>query len=90
MLQGKPILVGDIREIWDRLNPFNQQLVSAVHAKSMLSVPLKIKDRVLGSLTVDRTQEGSLTEDDLNVMVTVANQVASPWTMPRPIGKSKN
>ena len=76
MLQGKPILVGDIREVWDRLHPLNQHLASAVHAKSILSVPLKVKDRILGSLTVDRMQERSLTEEDLNLMATVASHVA--------------
>jgi signal transduction histidine kinase/ActR/RegA family two-component response regulator len=76
LLQGRPVLVGDIREVWDRLHPLNRQLALAVGAKSIISVPLKVKDRVLGSLTVDRTQEGSLTGDDLNLMVTVANQAA--------------
>jgi signal transduction histidine kinase len=37
---------------------------------------LKIQDRILGTLTVDRTQQSSLTHDDLELMTTVANQVA--------------
>lgn len=39
-------------------------------------MPLKVKDRVIGSLTVDRLQDHALNEDDLDVMVTVANQLA--------------
>ena len=46
------------------------------NAKSIISVPLKVKDVVIGSLTVDRSQEYAFTQDDLNVMATVANQVA--------------
>ena len=76
LLQGKPLLVGDIREVWDRLNPRNQQLAAMTNARSVIAVPLKVKDRILGSLTVDRTKEHSLTEDDRSLMETVANQVA--------------
>jgi signal transduction histidine kinase len=76
LLQGKPLLVGDIRETWDRLHPRNQQLATMTNAKSVIAVPLKVKDRILGALTVDRTREHSLTEDDLALMETLANQVA--------------
>ena len=76
LLQGVPILVPDIREVWERLHPLYQQLTSATNAKSFVSVPLKAKDRVLGSLTVDRTQPPSLMQDDLDLMVTFANQAA--------------
>ncbi len=76
MIQGLPVLTSDIREVWDRLHPINRELVSMVQAKSFISVPLKVKDVVLGSLTVDRTQEHTLTKDDLELIVTLASQVA--------------
>ena len=76
LLQGKPVLIGDIREVWDRLNPRNQELARLTNARSVIAVPLKVKDRILGSLTADRTKEHSLTEDDRALMETVANQVA--------------
>jgi signal transduction histidine kinase/class 3 adenylate cyclase len=76
LLQGKPVLIGDIRDMWDRLNPRNQELASMTNARSVIAVPLKVKDRILGSLTADRTKEHSLTEDDRALMETVANQVA--------------
>ncbi len=47
-----------------------------VDAKSFISVPLKVKDVVLGSLTVNRTQEHTLSKDDLELIVTLASQVA--------------
>lgn len=77
LLQGKPLLIGDVRTILDRLHPLNRQLATATGAKSLLIVPLKIKDRVFGTLVVDRMQEHSLTEEDLELMMTVAHQVAS-------------
>jgi signal transduction histidine kinase/ActR/RegA family two-component response regulator len=76
LLKGEPVLVGEIHEVWDRLHPLYQQLKEMVHAKSFVAVPLKVKDVVLGALTVDRTREHRLTHDDLDLIGTVASQVA--------------
>ncbi|OGW52047.1 MAG: hypothetical protein A2V62_13460 [Nitrospirae bacterium RBG_19FT_COMBO_58_9] len=76
LLQGQPLLVGDVRAVWDRIHPLNQQLALLIQTKAWIAVPLKIKDRVFGSLMVDRIQAHSLTQDDLELMVTVAHQVA--------------
>ena len=76
LLQGQPLLVGDVQVVWDRIHPLNQQLALLTQTKAWIAVPLKIKDRILGSLTVDRVQAHSLTQDDLELMVTVAHQVA--------------
>lgn len=76
LLKANPILVPDLRLVWDRLHPLNRELAIATRAKSLISVPLKVKDLVIGALTVDRVQEHSLTADDLELMVTLASQVA--------------
>jgi signal transduction histidine kinase/CheY-like chemotaxis protein len=76
LLKGEPVLIGDLQHAGDRLHPFNRQLVEMVQAKSFVSVPLKVKNEVLGALTVDRVQQNALTDDDLNLMVTLASQVA--------------
>ena len=76
LLQGQPFLIGDIHAVWDRIHPLNQQLASLTQTKALIAVPLKTKDRILGSLTVDRIQGHSLTHDDLELMMTVAHQVA--------------
>jgi signal transduction histidine kinase len=76
LLQGEPLLVGDVRAVWDRIHPLNQQLALLTQTKAWIAVPLKTKDRILGSLTVDRIQAHSLTQDDLELMMTVAHQVA--------------
>jgi signal transduction histidine kinase len=75
-VQGVPILIADIDEVRSRLHPFTQQLAALSRARTLLAVPLKVKDRIIGSLTVDRLQERSLNEEDLEVMVTVANHLA--------------
>ena len=76
LCKGLPVLVTDIQEVWDRLHPLNQKLVTLTGTKSIVSVPLKVKERILGSLTVSRAQEGSLTAEDLDLMVTLGNQFA--------------
>ena len=76
LLQGQPLLVGDVQAVWDRMHPLDQQLALLTQTKAWIAVPLKIKDRILGSLTVDRIQAHSLTQDDLELMMTVAHQVA--------------
>ncbi|MDH4081076.1 MAG: GAF domain-containing sensor histidine kinase [Nitrospira sp.] len=75
-LEGKPILIKDILSVWDRMHPFLQQLAAVTQAKSIISVPLKVKNRIIGALTVDRLQDNALNEEDLDVMVTVANELA--------------
>jgi signal transduction histidine kinase len=76
LLRGEPILVGDVREVWERMHPLNQQRALLADAKSFISVPLKVKNEILGCLTVDRTKAHALTKDDLNLMGTMASQVA--------------
>lgn len=76
LLQGKPLLIGDVQPYAARMHPHNQRLLKLIGTKSLLAVPLKTKDRILGSMIVDRTQEHSLTQDDLDLMVTFAHQVA--------------
>jgi signal transduction histidine kinase/CheY-like chemotaxis protein len=76
LLRGEPILTNNIDEIKDQLHPFNQKLISMVQVKSLISVPLKTHDEVIGTLSVDRTHDQALTQDDLDVLVTLASQVA--------------
>jgi signal transduction histidine kinase/CheY-like chemotaxis protein len=76
LLREEPVLIGDIRQVGDRVHPLHRQLVEMAKAKSLISVPLKVKNEMLGSLTVDRVQQYALTDDDLNLMVTLASQVA--------------
>ena len=75
--KGRPMLIADVQEVWDRLHPLYQQLISMTGTKSFISVPLKVKDRVVGFLSVDRTRPNSLAPEDLDLMVTLASQVAS-------------
>jgi signal transduction histidine kinase len=76
LIKGESVLTRDLGEIWERLHPLNQQLAAMVGAKSLISVPLKVKDAILGSLTVERTTEQPLTNDDLELISTLASQVA--------------
>jgi signal transduction histidine kinase/CheY-like chemotaxis protein len=76
LLRGEPVLTNNIHDVWNRLHPINQKLVSMVQVKSFISVPLKVQDEVIGALSVDRTHDRALTQDDLDLLITLASQVA--------------
>jgi signal transduction histidine kinase len=76
VLQGRPLLVKDIESIRGSLHPINQRLAELSKTKALVVVPIKTKDRVWGMLTVDRSHNQSVTEDDLELMTTVASQVS--------------
>ena len=78
LLEGKPVLLENLQdqEVWERLHPQNQEMAKISKATSLIAVPLKVKDKIIGSLMVDRVQGSSLTQDDVDVMTTVATQVA--------------
>jgi signal transduction histidine kinase len=76
IMRGNPILILDTSEIMHRLHPLNRELIRLTGSESFISVPLKVNDRVLGSLTVDRAKKPALTEEDLALMVTFGNQIA--------------
>ena len=76
VLQGRPLLVKDIESIRHSLHPLNQRLAELSGTKALVVVPIKTKDRIWGMLTVDRSHNQSVTEDDLELMTTVASQVS--------------
>jgi signal transduction histidine kinase/ActR/RegA family two-component response regulator len=76
LLRGEPILVSDIHQAWDRLHPLNQQLATMAKIKCFISVPLKVKNEIVGSLTADRARDASVTQDDLSLLGTMASEVA--------------
>ncbi|WP_447969541.1 ATP-binding protein [Nitrospira sp. M1] len=77
-LKGEPVLLENIHDhaVWERLHRLNQEMATISKATSLIAVPLKVNDKVMGSLMVDRIHGPSLTQDDLDVMTTVATQVA--------------
>ena len=76
VLQGRPLLIEDIQSVRHHLHPLNQQLAAMSRTRALIVVPIKTKDRIWGTLTVDRTHEQSLTGEDKDLLTTVANQVA--------------
>jgi signal transduction histidine kinase len=73
---GIPVLINDIGTAIRRLHPLNQELARKTQVKAFIAVPLKVKNTIIGSLTVDRMETGPLTKGDQDVLVTLANQLA--------------
>ena len=78
LIQGKPVLIEDMKdsEFGSQLRQLNQQVELGAKINTMLAVPLKVKDTVIGCLIVDRVHGLPLTSDHLDVMGTLASQVA--------------
>jgi signal transduction histidine kinase len=76
ILRRQAVLISDTSEIMHRLHPVNRELVRLTGSESFISVPLKVNNRILGSLTVDRKTKRAVTEDDLALMMTFGNQIA--------------
>jgi signal transduction histidine kinase len=76
VFQGRPLLVKNIELIRKSLHPLNQRLAELSGTKALVVVPIKTKNRIWGMLTVDRAHNQSVTEDDLELMTTVASQVS--------------
>lgn len=73
-LSGEPLLVEDVHAVQQQAY---QPLADALGAQSLLAVPLKVEERVLGVMSVDCVETNRvLTDTDQRVLSTVANQVA--------------
>ncbi len=70
--KGEPLLVHDIDKD-KRFSKFAKSTDTKYKTKSLLSVPLKFKDRVIGVLNVNNKRDGAIfTEKDLHVLSAIA------------------
>ncbi len=70
---GEPVLVNDV----ERASvPIHRDLVRAHRVRSFLATPLRVRDRVLGVLTVSAEEPDRFHEGDVELLAAVANQVA--------------
>ncbi len=70
--EGKPLLLTDI----DKDHRFMKK-GSGYKTNSLLSVPLKVKDKVIGVINVNnKANEGVFKEDDLNVLMAISELAA--------------
>lgn len=76
LLQGQPVLIEDIHapHIWSELHSFNRQAADLLHVKSLVGVPVKVKEQVIACLLVDRNLGPALTNQDVEILMTFAAQ----------------
>jgi len=70
-LSGQPRIALDVGK--DAIYFDNPELP---HARSEIALPLKVRDRVIGVLDVQSTEEAAFSEEDVEVLQTMADQVA--------------
>jgi signal transduction histidine kinase len=70
---GQPVLVADVGATPE---PVDLQASRAFGVSSLVAVPLRVKDRVFGVLTVVSGEAGRLSESDVELVSAVASHVA--------------
>jgi two-component system NtrC family sensor kinase len=70
---GRPIVVEDVETTAE---PINVHTARSLGMRSMLMVPLRVKERVFGVLNVSSSEPGRVGEADLELLTGVANHVA--------------
>ncbi|MEW5910768.1 MAG: PAS domain S-box protein, partial [Thermodesulfobacteriota bacterium] len=73
---GKPVIVPDTSKSPDFFNIVDHQ--SGYETKNMLDVPLWVQDRMIGVLCAVNKKEGEFTQQDVELLSTIANTVAFP------------
>lgn len=72
---GQPVIVADVRK-----DPRHYEQVDDItkfSTKSILAVPLVVKDKIIGVLEVlNKLEEGGFTEEDVEVLTTMADHAA--------------
>lgn len=73
VLDGRPIMVVDVKK-----EPcyVNQQIARKEKLCSLISLPLKVKEKVIGVLNVYTSRVHKFTKDEIKILSTVANQAA--------------
>jgi two-component system NtrC family sensor kinase len=70
---GQPVLVNDVERA---PVPIHRDLVRAHQVRSFVATPLRVRDRVLGVLTVTAAEPDRFHQGDVDLLAAVANQVA--------------
>jgi signal transduction histidine kinase len=70
---GSPVLIADVA---DTAEPLHRPSVEALGYRSLLAVPLRVKNRLFGVLAVSDSRPGRLGDGDRELLTAVANHVA--------------
>jgi len=76
LIHGTPLLINRVPEALPKLHPVHQDIIARLQSSELIAVPLKAQGKIIGALIADHVQPQSLTSEDVNVLITVANQIA--------------
>lgn len=76
LIHGKPVLIGDVETVAQRLHPPLLELLRRSDVRSFVVVPLRSHAKILGYLGADRGAR-PCSEDDLHILLTIAGHVAA-------------
>lgn len=69
--EQRPLVISDVNQ-----EPRWEEFEETAHVQSWLGVPLRVKQEVIGLLTIDHERAGFYTDDDGNTVAIFADQVA--------------
>ena len=72
-LSGKPIIVRDVKKEREYIN---REIAKKENLCSLLCVPLKVKDKIIGVLNLYTSRPHNFTGPEIGVLTAVANQAA--------------
>ncbi len=74
--KGNSLLIENAEEMFSGFHPIHQQLMIQLHTQSVLAVPVKVQQRIIGALVVDRLEHKPFSTQEENLLATVASQLA--------------
>ncbi len=74
--KGKSLLIEHAEETFPGFHPLHQQLMTQLQTQSFVAVPVKVQQRIIGALVADRLEPKKFSTQEVNLLVTVANQLA--------------
>ncbi|MGB0909621.1 MAG: ATP-binding protein, partial [Nitrospirales bacterium] len=74
--KGKSLLIDNAKEAFPGFHPLHQQLMTQLQTQSLVAVPVKVQQRIIGALVTDRLEANSFSAQDVNLLTTVASQLA--------------
>ena len=76
LIHGTPLLINRVPEALPKFHPIHQDLIARLQSSEIIAVPLKAQGKIIGALAADHVQPQPVTAEDVNVLTTVANQMA--------------
>ena len=74
--KGNSLLIENAEEMLSGFHPIHQQLMTQLRTQSVVAVPVKVQQQIIGALVADRLEPKPFSTQEANLLATVASQLA--------------